>query len=63
MQSLKREGNRILHLTGRRFWQDESNDRLVRDQVEFTRLANYIEEDPVKAGLAMAPGQFQWSTA
>ncbi len=39
MQSLKRftarEGNRVLGLSGQPFWQDESYDRLVRDETEF----------------------------
>ena len=67
MQSLKRftarEGNRILGLTGRPFWQDESYDRLVRNQTEFQRIAHYIEMNPVKAGLAATPEEFAWSSA
>ena len=55
MHSLKkgtaREGNRILGLTGQPFWQDESYDRLVRNGTEFDRIAYYIENNPVKAGL------------
>jgi putative transposase len=46
MQSLKRftarECNKILDLTGRPFWQDESYDRLVRDQTEFERLPDTL---------------------
>ena len=53
MQSLKRftarEGNRMLGRSGQPFWQDESYDRLVRDEVEFKRIARYIEMNPVKA--------------
>jgi REP element-mobilizing transposase RayT len=67
MQSLKRftarEGNRILGLTGQPFWQDESYDRLVRNQTEFQRIADYIEMHPVKAGLAATPEEFAWSSA
>jgi REP element-mobilizing transposase RayT len=59
MQSLKRftarEGNRILGLTGRPFWQDESYDRLARNDTEFERITRYIETNPVKAGLAATP--------
>jgi REP element-mobilizing transposase RayT len=66
MQSLKRftglEGNRMLGLTGA-FWQDESYDRLVRDEVEFQRIARYIERNPVNAGLAVSPEEFRWSSA
>jgi putative transposase len=67
MQSLKRftarEGNRILGLTGRPFWQDESYDRLVRNEIEFRRIASYIEMNPVRAGLAATPEEFPWSSA
>jgi putative transposase len=67
MKSLKRftarEGNRILGLTGQPFWQDESYDRLVRDEAEFRRIARYIGMNPVKAGLVGTPEQFPWSSA
>jgi REP element-mobilizing transposase RayT len=62
MQSLKRftarEGNRMLRSTGKPFWQEESYDRLVRGEVEFRRVVNYIEMNPVKAGLAATPQEF-----
>jgi REP element-mobilizing transposase RayT len=67
MQSLKRftarEGNRILGLTGHPFWQDESFDRLVRNGTEFERIADYIEMNPVTAGLAATPEEFRWSSS
>jgi REP element-mobilizing transposase RayT len=67
MHSLKRftafEANRILGLTGRPFWQDESYDRVVRDQKEFTRIASYIEMNPVRAGLVPNSEDFKWSSA
>lgn len=66
-QSLKRftarEANRVLNLTGSRFWQDESYDRLVRDDTEFRQIAKYIEWNPVKAGLVARPEDFPWSSA
>jgi putative transposase len=65
MQSLKRftarEGNKILGVTGQPFWQDESYDRLVRDEIEFERIANYIEMDPVNAGVVATPELFLWA--
>jgi REP element-mobilizing transposase RayT len=67
MQSLKRftarEGNRRLGLTGRPFWQDEGFDRLVRNVAEFERIVDYIERNPVMAGLAATPEEFPWSSA
>jgi REP element-mobilizing transposase RayT len=63
-QSLKRftglEGNRILRLIGP-FWQRESYDRLVRDDVEFGKIVNYIQNNPVKAGLVSSPEEFPWA--
>jgi REP element-mobilizing transposase RayT len=67
MQSLKRftarECNKILGLTGTQFWQNESYDRIVRDDTEFQGIVRYIENNPVKAGLAAAPEEFFWSSA
>ena len=67
MQSLKRftarEANRMLGLTGRPFWQDESFDRLVRNDAEFERIVDYIERNPVTAGLAATPEEYPWSSA
>jgi putative transposase len=67
MQSLKRltarECNKVLGLTGGPFWQNESYDRLVRDETEFLRIVRYIETNPVKAGLATTPEVFLWSSA
>jgi putative transposase len=66
MQSLKRftarEGNRILGRTGQPFWQDESYDRLVRNDTEFEQIDRYIEVNPV-AGLAATPAEYAWSSA
>jgi REP element-mobilizing transposase RayT len=67
VQSLKRftarECNKMLGLTGQPFWQDESYDRLVRDQTEFDRIARYIELNPVNAGIVVTPEEFLWSSA
>jgi len=67
MHSLKRytarRGNEILGTTGQPFWQDESYDRLVRDEREFYRIADYIERNPVDAGLVREPELFPWSSS
>ena len=57
------EANRILGRTGEPFWQDESYDRLVRSSVEFDRICNYIEQNPVRAGLVATAAEFPWSSA
>jgi putative DNA methylase len=45
------------------FWQEESFDRLVRSGEQFDRIRAYIEQNPVKAGLAPTPEAFSWSSA
>ena len=57
-----RKSNLHLGRTGR-FWLEESFDHWVRDDRECQRLSNYIEQNPVSAGLAAAPGQWPWSSA
>jgi len=57
------EANGILGQRGQHFWQDESYDHLVRSDSEFNRIRNYIEQNPVKAGLVTAAEDFRWSSA
>ncbi len=67
LQSLKgftaREANRILGRTGEAFWQAESYDHWVQDQKEYGRIAAYIENNPVKAGLVERAEDYRWSSA
>jgi putative transposase len=67
LQSLKgataREANRILGRTGETFWQAESYDHWVRDDKEWYRIATYIENNPVKAGLVGQAEDYCWSSA
>ena len=64
MQSLKRhtarQANRILGREGA-FWQDESYDRVIRDNEEHARIINYVLENPVKAGLVSKWEEWQWT--
>jgi hypothetical protein len=53
----------MLALTGSPFWQEESYDHLVREEGEFCKIRRYIEENPVRAGLVTAAGQYRWSSA
>jgi REP element-mobilizing transposase RayT len=57
------EANRLLGRCREPFWQDESYDRVVRSDEEFRRIGAYIENNPVKAGLAPTPDSFPWSSA
>jgi REP element-mobilizing transposase RayT len=57
-----REANQFLGLTGQPFWQAESYDHLVRSQVEFKRIEDYIIQNPVRAGLARSEKEYPWSS-
>ncbi|HXG17911.1 MAG TPA: DUF1156 domain-containing protein [Methylomirabilota bacterium] len=46
--------NKLLKHEGR-VWQDESFDRIVRDEEEFLEKWNYIRNNPVKRGLCSEP--------
>ena len=61
--STARQANLILGRTGKAFWQDESFDHRVRDEVELDRIAHYVEYNPVNAGLATSPRAWHWSSA
>jgi REP element-mobilizing transposase RayT len=67
LQSLKgftaREGNRFLRRSGEPFWQGESYDHWVRNDEEFARIRQYIENNPVRAGLVKRAEDFPWSSA
>lgn len=58
-----RESNRLLHRTGRPFWQDESYDRWVRDEASSNRITRYIEHNPVTAGIVKRVEDYPWSSA
>ncbi len=54
-------GNKLLGREGE-FWQKESYDHLIRDDADFARCVEYIEQNPVKAGLAKAAEEFRFSS-
>jgi putative transposase len=58
-----REANRVLDRTGEPFWQSECYDHWVRDEAELRRVRCYIENNPVRAGLARRPQDYRWSSA
>jgi putative transposase len=58
-----KRANQLLGLTGQPFWQEESYDHLVRDSREMARIRAYIEENPVRAGLAATAKDYRWSSA
>jgi putative transposase len=58
-----RRANLILGRSGLPFWQDESFDHWVRNGKQFDRIVQYIESNPVKAGLANTAETWRWSSA
>ncbi len=46
-----------------RVWQREYFDRFIRDDQHFAATVAYIEENPVKAGLAAAPADWRFGSA
>jgi len=58
-----RVANRILGRTGASFWQEESFDHWIRNSEEFSYLVQYVENNPLKAGLVEAKEQWRWSSA
>jgi REP element-mobilizing transposase RayT len=58
-----RVANQILGRTGTPFWQDESFDHWIRSAEELQYLVEYVENNPVKAGLVDVKQQWRWSSA
>jgi REP element-mobilizing transposase RayT len=58
-----RQGNKILARTGVPFWQDESLDHWIRNASEWNRIRDYIEQNPVSAGLVSNAKDWPWSSA
>jgi REP element-mobilizing transposase RayT len=58
-----KRANELLGRTGNPFWQDESFDRWVRSDQERHNIIRYIEFNPVRAGLALEPQLFRYSSA
>jgi len=64
MQSLKRHTARQANIKLARegpFWQDESYDRVIRDNEEYIRTVNYVLENPLKAGLVTRWEDWKWT--
>ncbi len=54
--------NRLLKRTGD-FWQPEYFDRYIRDEEHLAKAVRYIENNPVKAGLAKSPEEWLCGSA
>ncbi len=49
---------------GRRgpFWHADYFDRFMRNEVHLAQTIEYVENNPVKAGLAQLPAEWEWSS-
>ena len=56
------KANKLLKRTGQ-FWQYEPFDRYIRNQKHYANVIEYIENNPVKAGLCDKPEDWRWSSA
>jgi len=54
--------NRVRGVCGK-YWQDETFDHWVRDDAEMLRIIQYIEQNPVVAGLVERAEDYPWSSA
>src|SRR5579871_2584579 len=57
-----RRANQILHRSRSPFWQAESFDHWARSGMEFEHILNYMEMNPVRAGLVSEPSQWRFSS-
>ena len=55
--------NRVLGRTGVAFWQIEWYDRWIRSAKELGCVMDYVERNPMTAGLVDSPDQWRWSSA
>jgi putative transposase len=56
------QANRALRRNGV-FWHRDYFDRYIRDEGHLNRTIDYVENNPVKAGLAFKPAEWRWSSA
>jgi REP element-mobilizing transposase RayT len=55
--------NVLLGRTGEAFWQREYFDRWIRTEKQLGSVIAYVEENPVRSGLAACPEEWRWSSA
>ncbi len=58
-----RTANKILQRSGQPFWQPESYDHWIRNDIEHARCCSYVINNPVRARLCLAPDAWRWSSA
>ena len=45
------------------FWHPDYFDRYMRNEDHLAQTVQYVEQNPVKAGLAVTPAEWEWSSA
>jgi REP element-mobilizing transposase RayT len=56
------QANKLLQRSGE-FWFREYHDRFIRNEEHFADAVEYVENNPVKAGLADSKEEWRWSSA
>jgi REP element-mobilizing transposase RayT len=56
-----KKANSVLDRSGP-FWHKDYFDRFIRDEGHLARTVEYVERNPVKAGLASTPSAWLWSS-
>ena len=56
------KSNKLLHRSGE-FWFREYHDRYIRDEEHSAKAIDYVENNPVKAGLVRFKEEWRWSSA
>jgi REP element-mobilizing transposase RayT len=51
--------NKLLHISGP-VWEEESFDHVLRSEESLKEKAQYIQQNPVEAGLVRAPEDYRW---
>ena len=57
-----KRANQTLDRSGM-FWHRDYFDRFMRDEGHLRRTIDYVENNPVSAGLASEPAEWRWSSA
>ncbi len=60
--STARSANLVLERTGKPFWQYETYDHCIRNTDELNRIIQYVEQNPVRAGLSSVPAELAQSS-
>ena len=57
-----KQANKLLDRAGE-FWMPDYFDRYIRDEKHLAAVTDYIEQNPMKAGLVRSAGDWRWSSA